>query len=262
MKKSIKPKIIMQLLIYIVIVFVLRYLEVKLFTLRGEQVLNGEYTLYHLYFGGLFISNSSNPLLLICELAIFLIEVMLLTGTTITEWFNNLELMLYRTEHRITLLGNLFLNILFKNIIYVFLVTTIFCVVEGVFPGLCIVTGGILYVLKLVMLHLCVLSLYFCLKNELAYSILACIYFAPIILLGFWYDRNTELWKFGKYFVLQRGNWNYTHSIELLNENKEAILNGVFISGVTQLENVIILGSLISVFFIFCIWKLKKYGQQ
>ena len=212
--------------------------------------------LCQLYFGGLFLENSMDSFVLMCSFGAFLIEVLLLNGKVIGEWFQNLELMLYRTEHRSSLLCNLIRQVSFRNMGLIF---CSMCLIEGIISEPEWIYGLFIHFLLLEMFALCIILGYLFFHNELVYMIVGMVYYVPAVLLGFWYEKGNELWKTGRYFLMLRGNWNYYVPISTAG-NEEITLNHMEIfTNVNKWENILLIVMLMLLLYFACERALKFF---
>lgn len=241
---------------------ILKYVYVHFSILGSDVMLANEHraeVCYQLFFGGLFLENSMDSFSLLCSLGIFLAEGMLLNGTLLGEWFPNLELMLYRAENRKKLLAMLSEKLVQNLMGIVLCETVIVCVVEQILPGADVCIGIILYFLKLCVLTLFTLYVSFFLSSELTYSIVGVLYYLPIILLGFWYQKGNECWRLGRYFILQRGNWNYGKALTVFDMQGNQLWNFEALEHAGQRESIVILFVLAVVLYLACMRRLEKY---
>lgn len=247
------------------IAVILKYIYVH-FVILGSGVMLGNenraVVFYRLFFGGLFIENSMDSFSLLCSLGVFLAEGMLLNGALLGEWFPNLELMLYRAENRKKLLGMLTRK-LAVNVVGITLCETVFvCITEQMIPGIEACVGIVLYVLKLCVLTLGTLYFSFFLTSEVAYAIMGVMYYLPIILLGFWYQKGNECWRLGRYFVLQRGNWNYSMPLTVWDTEGNQLWNFEAFEHASQMGSIVILLVLAVIFYVACMRRLEKYEAK
>ena len=247
------------------IAVILKYVYVHFVILGSGEVLgndNRAEVFYRLFFGGLFLENSMDSFSLLCSLGVFLAEGMLLNGALLGEWFPNLELMLYRAENRNKLLGMLTRK-LAVNVVGIMLCETLFvCIAEQMIPGTDVCAGMVLYVLKLSVLTLGTLYFSFFLTSEVAYAIMGVMYYLPIILLGFWYQKGNECWRLGRYFVLQRGNWNYGIPLTVVDRQGNHLWDFEALEQVSQIGSIAILLVLAVIFYVACMRRLKKYEAK
>lgn len=241
---------------------ILKYVYVH-FAILGSGVILGNNkraeVFYRLFFGGLFLENSMDSFSLLCSLGVFLAEGMLLNGALLGEWFPNLELMLYRAENRRKLLVMVTRKLVVNLVGIILCEMVLVCAVEQMMPGIDVCVGMILYFLKLSMLTLGTLYFSFFLTSELAYAIMGVLYYLPIILLGFWYQKGNECWRLGRYFLLQRGNWNYGMPLTLVDTEGNHLWEFEAFEHVSQMGNIAILLVLVVIFYLACMRRLEKY---
>lgn len=244
------------------IAVILKYVYVH-FVILGSDVMLGNdnraEVFYRLFFGGLFLENSMDSFSLLCSLGVFLAEGMLLNGALLGEWFPNLELMLYRAENRKKLLGMLGRKLVLNLLGIILCETVIVCIVEQMLPGGEVCVGMVLYFLKLCVLTLSTLYVSFFVTSELAYAIVGVIYYLPIILLGFWYQKGNECWRLGRYFILQRGNWNYGTPLTVLDMQGNHLWDFESLEHASQMGSIVILLVLAVVLYLACMSRLEKY---
>lgn len=243
------------------IIVLLQYVYVHTVVLGG-QPLSGNTgksgILYQLYFGGLFFENSMDSFALLCMLGIFIVQTMFLSGITIGEWFQNLEIMFYRTDQRWKLLNRLIYKLAIEQALFIVLDTVIVCAIEHILPIELMLSGGILCLLKGLMFTLFIILLYFWIENEISYIIFGLFYFVPIVFIGFVYDKYQTIGKWGKIFIL-RGNWSYYSSIKLLTKNGMPLSDFKAFSDVSFGENIAVLTVACICIYIICIQVIKRY---
>lgn len=260
-----KARKIFPMLLCAVVAVILKYVYVH-FVILGSGVglgnKNRAEVFYQLFFGGLFLENSMDSFSLLCSMGVFIAEGMLLNGALLGEWFPNLELMLYRAENRKKLLFMLTRKLALNLVGIVLGETVLVCMVEQMLPEVEVLVGIILYFLKLCVLTLGTLYVSFFLTSEFAYAVMGVIYYLPIILLGFWYQKENECWRLGRYFILQRGNWNYGTPLTVLDTQGNHLWDFEAFKSESQMGSIVILLVLVVVLYLVCIGRLEKYEAK